>query len=69
MLKKLSFILVLFLTLSSFAQDIPERPNPPRLVNDMANVLSAGEEQQMEQELEQFARSKQQYADCSFNSF
>lgn len=56
MLKKLSFILILFVSLSSFAQDIPERPTPPRLVNDMANVLSNGQEQQMEQELEQFAR-------------
>lgn len=56
MLKKLSFILILFVSFSSFAQDIPERPNPPKLVNDLANVLSAAEEQQMEQELDQFAR-------------
>jgi len=51
------FLLVLFLSvfsLSVFAQDIPERPNPPRLVNDMANVLSDQEEQQMESELVQF---------------
>ena len=56
MLKKLSFILILFISLSSFAQDIPERPNPPRLVNDLANVLSSQEEQRMEMELEQFSR-------------
>lgn len=56
MLKKITFILALFISLSSFAQDIPERPNPPRLVNDMANVLSNGQEQQLERELDQFDR-------------
>jgi len=51
-------ILSLFLSLfifSGFAQDIPERPNPPRLVNDLANVLSDQEKQQLEAELDQFA--------------
>lgn len=50
-------LLIIFLsvfTVSVFAQDIPERPNPPRLVNDMANVLSDQEEQQLESELVQF---------------
>jgi uncharacterized protein len=47
----LSFFLFSF---SVFAQDIPERPNPPRLVNDLANVLSDQEEQQLESELVQF---------------
>ena len=56
MLKKITIILALFISLSSFAQDIPERPNPPQLVNDMADVLSNGQEQQLEMELEQFAR-------------
>ena len=45
---------LLFFTFSVFAQDIPERPNPPRLVNDLANVLSDQEEQQLESELVQF---------------
>ena len=52
-----NLILILFLsifTFSVFAQDIPERPNPPRLVNDLANVLSDQEEQQLESELVQF---------------
>ena len=51
-------LLIIFLsvfTVSVFAQDIPERPNPPRLVNDMANVLSDQEEQQLETELVQFS--------------
>ncbi|MDP2113053.1 MAG: TPM domain-containing protein [Bacteroidota bacterium] len=53
-------LLTIFLSLflfSVFAQDIPERPNPPRLVNDLANVLSDQEEQQLESELVQFDRS------------
>ena len=54
-MKLFIFSLCLFLfSFSVFAQDIPERPNPPRLVNDMANVLSDQEEQQLETELVQF---------------
>jgi len=55
--KMKKILLILFLSVfavSVFAQDIPERPNPPRLVNDMANVLSDQEEQQLEGELDQF---------------
>lgn len=52
----LSVYLVVFV-LFSFAQDIPERPNPPKLVNDLANVLSDQEEQQLESELDEYARS------------
>ena len=49
------FPLFFFLfSFSVFAQDIPERPNPPRLVNDLANVLSDQEEQQLETELVQY---------------
>jgi uncharacterized protein len=54
-MKQVLFILFLSVfTFSVFAQDIPERPNPPRLVNDLANVLSDPEEQQLESELVQF---------------
>lgn len=35
----------------SMAQNIPARPNPPRLVNDFANILSVGERQNLEQKL------------------
>ena len=52
----LSVLLVVF-TLSGFAQDIPDAPKPPRLVNDLANVLLDQEKQQLESELDQFARS------------
>lgn len=33
------------------AQDFPERPTPPRLVNDFADLLEQAEEQQLEQKL------------------
>ena len=49
----ISFFLFLF-SFSVFSQDIPEQPNPPRLVNDMANVLTDQEKQQLESELVQF---------------
>lgn len=53
-------LLTIFLSVfifSVFAQDIPERPNPPKLVNDLAEVLSDQEEQQLESELVEFDRS------------
>ncbi|HKI88536.1 MAG TPA: TPM domain-containing protein [Draconibacterium sp.] len=40
---------------SVFAQ-IPDRPNPPRLVNDYAHVLNQNEYNSLESSLEQFAR-------------
>ena len=36
---------------TSFSQQIPEAPNPPRLVNDLANVLDDGQEEALEQKL------------------
>ena len=54
-MKNLILIILLSIaTISVIAQDIPERPNPPRLVNDLANVLSDQEKQQLESELVQF---------------
>ena len=52
-----NLLLTIFLSLfifSAFAQNIPDRPNPPRLVNDLANVLSDQEEQQLEANLDEF---------------
>ena len=54
MIKRLKLLLVPALCFISFltsAQDIPARPNPPRLVNDFAGVLSPDEEQRLEQQL------------------
>jgi uncharacterized protein len=48
------FILLAVFTLSAFSQDIPERPNPPKLVNDLANVLSDQEEQQLESVVDEY---------------
>ena len=49
-------IAVLFALMLSraFAQDIPERPNPPRLVNDLANILSPQEVTDLETTLVKF---------------
>ena len=46
---------VLFaISFSVFAQDIPARPMPPRLVNDFADILSAKQEQILENKLVRF---------------
>ncbi|MEO6166781.1 MAG: TPM domain-containing protein [Chitinophagales bacterium] len=42
---------------TSIAFDIPARPNPPRLVNDLANMLSAGQADQLEQKLVAYSDS------------
>lgn len=62
MLKKYTSLFMMFLFAAStvFAQsdrDIPERPNPPRLVNNMSSTgfLSSDEVDRLEQKLEAFA--------------
>ena len=52
-MKKLVNICFLLLTViyGVKAQDIPARPNPPRLVNDFANQLNPTEKAQLEQKL------------------
>ncbi|MHA6249501.1 TPM domain-containing protein [Pontibacter sp. CAU 1760] len=52
-MKHLLYLSFCLFSLSVFAQDsdFPPRPNPPRLVNDLANMLSAEEEQALEQKL------------------
>ena len=39
-MKKLLFILLTFLSCNIFGQNVLPKPNPPRLVNDAAQVLS-----------------------------
>jgi uncharacterized protein len=58
MVKKSFFVIlsVLF-SLSIFAQDIPERPVPPKLVNDFAGMLSPQEANALEQKLVSFDQS------------
>lgn len=59
MMIKKSFFVVLsvLLSLSVFAQDIPERPVPPKLVNDLAGMLSPQEANALEQKLVSFDQS------------
>lgn len=45
---------LLMLPLGALAQDIPKKPDPPRLVNDLAGVLSAGEAEALENKLVAF---------------
>lgn len=45
------FAFLLLATLVARAQDIPARPNPPRLVNDLAGIMSAEERSRLEQKL------------------
>lgn len=47
-------ILFLFVTAVTAVADIPPRPDPPRLVNDLADILTAGEEAHLEQKLRFF---------------
>ena len=56
-MKKILTILIALIgfTAVSMAQ-IPDRPNPPRLVNDFAGVLSKNEYNNLESSLEKFAR-------------
>ncbi|VAW24092.1 Beta-propeller domains of methanol dehydrogenase type, partial [hydrothermal vent metagenome] len=57
MRKIITSILITTLVLSGvFAQGIPDKPNPPRLVNDFASVLSKKEVNNLENALEAFAR-------------
>lgn len=55
-MKKLLLIYaLLFCTLPSFSQkELPERPNPPRLVNDLANLFSPEQVSELEQKLVAF---------------
>lgn len=51
----IKFIKIIFFllvsTLSAFSQDIPTKPNPPKLVNDYTNTLSADQKQALESKL------------------
>ena len=47
----LLLLLGLVAALSSAAQNIPPRPSPPRLVNDLAGLMQAGEADQLERKL------------------
>lgn len=53
--KIIQFIaLLLFVSFSAFSQDLPERPSPPKLVNDLAGMLTANEIDFLERKLVDF---------------
>ncbi len=56
MTRNFLFIIILFLSVGTFAQEIPDRPSPARLVNDFANVLTEGQTNQLESNLSSYAR-------------
>jgi uncharacterized protein len=49
--KAFAFFFFPFVFSQVFAQNFPEQPNPPRLVNDFAGVLSASEREALENKL------------------
>ncbi len=54
---KLLVLTVIFITVAAgniFGQEIPDRPNPPRLVNDFAGLLSSTEVNSLERKLVAF---------------
>jgi uncharacterized protein len=60
---KLTFLLALaFFNLNLWAQNIPEKPNPARFVNDYAKILSESEVATLEQKL-------RNYQDSTSNQF
>jgi len=55
-MKNLLFLIIAIFFATSLYAEIPGRPNPPRLVNDFANILSSTENQNLENKLVQFAQ-------------
>jgi uncharacterized protein len=54
LMKKIQFLILSILSasiLNVVAQDIPARPNPPKLVNDLAGILSSEEVSTLERKL------------------
>ena len=56
-LRAIAVLILMTGTMAIFSQDIPEKPNPPRLVNDFAGLLNANEISALEQKLVAFSDS------------
>jgi len=54
MIKYFLVLLLLLPGITSISQDIPDRPEPPRLVNDLAGILTPDEVNSLENRLVQF---------------
>ena len=50
-MRKILLSLLILLSITAAAQNIPSRPNPPRLVNDYANIIGDRQEQALERKL------------------
>lgn len=55
-MKRLFVLLISFLFYVNSFAEIPEKPNPAKLVNDFAKVLTKSERSELENQLETFAR-------------
>ncbi len=53
-MKKVIVFLLLITGFTAWAQDIPPRPNPPKLVNDFTGTLTADQVQTLENKLDRF---------------
>ena len=51
----IGLLVFLFAGLQTYAQMLPDKPSPPRLVNDMAHMMTAGEQDQLERKLLDFS--------------
>lgn len=55
-IKHTFFLLLAFFAAQALAQNIPDKPNPPRLVNDALRLLTADQQQALEQKLLDFEK-------------
>ena len=49
-----SFLVLIFFSFITFAQNLPKKPEPPRLVNDYTNTLTEDQQQSIERKLVAF---------------
>ena len=52
------FLALFFLVPFCLFGQVPQRPNPPRLVNDLAHIFSANQVNTLERELVNFADTR-----------
>ncbi|WP_462251471.1 TPM domain-containing protein [Ferruginibacter sp.] len=54
--KHIFFLLLVFIAAQTLGQNIPDRPNPPKLVNDNLGLLTGEQQQTLEQKLLEFEK-------------
>ena len=54
-IRNIILVLLSVISINTFAQDFPEKSNPPRIVNDYTNLLSNAERQALENKLVRFS--------------